>query len=284
MAKNNIFELKIFVRINLLKKYTIPVISVLVSCCPVKVGKSTLAKLDKDIFQKELTFVSKSLVSDLNIETVTNFRGGIITRFDSLSVQKLKKKIMRPESKISYTFPIKDISDVYTEPFGAFMAKRPNGRPHLGLDIFTTKFAKKPKKPITIISPIDGIVISNKHAHAQDNIISNSITILGVDGRRYAFDHMARGTDYPDSIKMPEVGTEIVKGTPLGYIGKTGETVMWHLHLCVMTDEQLAKQLNDKNWLKIAANSPYSELRGPVNPRDKKEAGPIADILNEILK
>ena len=265
-----------------IKNYCIPITASIMSLCPAKTAQSIHVPIDT--FTKEISYNIANLTTDLKIEVVKNFKGGIITRFDSNSVQKLKKRILTPSEFVSYEFPLKDTANIYTEPFGAFFAKRPEGRKHLGLDIFTTKFATKPKKPVTIISPIDGYVISVKHARKEDNVIANSITILGIDGRRYAFDHLARETDYKTSIPMPEVGTHIKRGTPLGYMGRTGETVMWHLHFCVMTDEQLAKQLKDKNWLEMAAQSPYSSLRGQVNPRDKKTAGPIADILNKMLK
>lgn len=271
-------------KISAIKKFTLPAVISMLTLYPVKTGKSLLRELPQDTFKKELINKIDTLTTGLKTEVVTNFKGGVITRFDSASVQKLKTRISRPPELISYCFPLKNAERIYTEPCGAFMAERPQGRPHLGLDIFTTPYARKPKTPVTIISPVDGIVISTKHARKEDNVIANSLTILGVDGRRYAFDHMARGTDYPDSIPMPKLGDRIVKGTPLGYMGCTGETVMWHLHLCVMTDEQLAKQLKSKNWLNISAQSQYSSLRGQVNPRDKKDAGPIADELNKILK
>ena len=73
-------------------------------------------------------------------------------------------------------------------------------------------------------------------------------------------------------------------GTPLGYVGSTGETTMYHLHFSVQTQEQLKKQLQSDIWLERQKKSPYSELKGQVNPRDSEEAGPIADELNKVLK
>lgn len=268
-------------KINAIKNIYTPILVSVLSCCPIKTANNVVRQYG-DTFCKT-TFTSK-ITEDLKVEKYVNFVGGVSTRFDSASVQKLKQRILKPQNKISYCFPLKGTTTEYTEPFGAFMAKRPGGRPHLGLDIFTTPYAKKPKEPVTIVSPVEGYVISQKHARKEDNVISNAITILGVDGRRYSFDHMARGTDYQDAIPMPRLGAHVSKGTPLGYMGSTGETTLWHLHLYVMTDEKLAYQLKSKQWLDYAAKSQYSQLRGQVDPLNRKEAGPIADILNERLK
>ena len=83
------------------------------------------------------------------------------------------------------------------------------------------------------------------------------------------------------SIPMPTVGTILKIGDPIGYVGSTGETSLWHLHFTVMTDEQLEKQVNDKSWQKIASQSNYSKLKGQVNPLNPEEAGPIAYLLSE---
>lgn len=48
-----------------------------------------------------------------------------------------------------------------------------------------------------------------------------------------------------------------------------------------MTDEQLEKQKNDKYWGIIASQSPYSQLKGQVNPLNPEDAGPIAYKLSE---
>ena len=56
---------------------------------------------------------------------------------------------------------------------------------------------------------------------------------------------------------------------------------MWHLHLIVMTEEQLAKQQKSKFWQKLSKSSGYCKLTGQVNPLDEKSAGPIAKILNK---
>lgn len=64
-------------------------------------------------------------------------------------------------------------------------------------------------------------------------------------------------------------------------MGSTGETTMWHLHLIVMTDEQLAKQQKSKFWQELAQKTEYCRLTGQVNPLDENSAGKIAKILSE---
>ncbi len=254
-------------------------------CIPAKTGKA-IRSCDKDEFIKRLEVVQRpfaeKVIDDLNIIEETNFRGGKIRRFDDNSVSTLKERLMNSSQVIEYQLPIENNNNIYLEDFGKFFAKRPQGRPHLGLDIFITPYARKPKKPVLISSPINGVVISEKHARKEDNVIANTITIMGIDGRRYSFDHLARPEDYPDydSIPLPSVGTYLHKGDSIGYVGHTGETSLWHLHLTVMTDEQLELQKQSEKWQKIQAHSPYSTLRGQVDPLDEKTAGPIAKLLN----
>lgn len=228
--------------------------------------------------------ISPQDLNGLTITTDTNYVGGISRCFDEESVQKLKDRIYKPDSLLEYKHPVENAKNIYLEPFGYYFANRPNGskkRPHLGLDIFVSPNSVKPKKPVLIQAPVDGVIISNKRAREKDNLIGNCVILLGRDGRRYSFDHMARPSDYGDSIPMPTVGTIIKAGDSIGYVGRTGETVLWHLHLTVMTDEQLEKQQHDKYWQKIASQSRYSQLKGQVNPLNPDEAGPIAYLLSE---
>ena len=228
--------------------------------------------------------ISPKDLEGLKIIADTNFVGGISYRFDDESIQILKDRIQMPDSLLEYKAPIENAKNIYLEPFGYFFANRPNGskkRPHLGLDIFVSPNSRKPKKPVLIQAPVDGVVISHKRARKKDNVVANCVILLGRDGRRYTFDHMARPEDYKDSIPMPTVGTILKAGDPIGYVGNTGETVLWHLHLAVMTDEQLEKQNGDKYWQKIASQSNYSQLKGQVNPLNPDEAGPIAYLLSE---
>ena len=243
--------------------------------------------LPKDSAGYYLPDTNSLFIKDLNglkIVAETNFVGGVSHRFDDKSVQKLKERIKKPDSLLEFRAPIENRENIYLEPFGYYFANRPgNGkkRPHLGLDIFVSPYSRKPETPVQIQSPVDGVVISHKRAREEDNVISNCVILLGRDGRKYAFDHMARPDDYNDSIPMPTVGTILKAGDPIGYVGCTGETTMWHLHLSVMTDEQLEKQQNSKYWKRIASQSGYSKLKGQVNPLNPDEAGPIAYLLSE---
>lgn len=272
-----------------IRKNIIPVAAAVTFAFPAKIAKE-YHKFDvkPDIFKKEITFVSNELTSKvidgLKVVADTNFRGGITHKFDDNSVKLLKQRIMRDSSQISYDFPIDNKKNIYLEPFGMFFAKRPNGkatRPHLGLDIFVTPMSKKPKTPILVKSPVDGVVIGHKKAREQDNVISNCVTILGVDGRRYSFDHLARPTDFNDSVPLPTVGTIMKAGDSIGYVGRTGETSLWHLHFSVMTDEMKLKQSSDSNWLNLAKKTPYVPLKGQVNPLSREDAGPIAVLINQ---
>lgn len=270
---------------SIANKLKTPIMSLLFASVPMKTAKNFVVPIERNAFNKTTITVAKDITYGLKKERVVNFKGGVIERFDSASIETLKQRIAADTSKvIRYCFPLKDAKKPYTEPFGHFLADRPGGRKHLGLDIFVTPYARKPKEPVTIVAPIDGIVVSNKFARPEDNVIANSISILGVDGRKYAFDHMARGTEYADSIVRPKVGQKVKMGTPLGYVGSTGETSLYHLHLVVMTDKQLAAQKQSKMWLDMAKHSEYSSLCGQVNPLNKKDAGEIADVLNDVLK
>lgn len=229
--------------------------------------------------------ILKEFLDKLNVIEETNFRGGKICRYDSVSIEKLKKELKTTDT-VFYSLPIENTPNVYLSGFGFFGAKRPGGRPHMGLDIFVSPYGKKPKIPVSIHAPIDGVVIASKKANEKDNIIANSITILGVDGRKYAFDHMARREDYPKAkeLLLPSVGQVIKAGDELGYVGHTGETELWHLHLTVMTDEGLARQLLDDNWRALSKKSPYTSLKGQVDPLSEADAGAIANLLNQYKK
>ena len=274
------------------KNVLFPFIALTAITIPVKIGteQKVLSKISESTTVSSTYYlphencISPQDLDGLTIVTDTNFAGGISHRFDDESVQKLKNRIHRPDSLLEYKAPIENDENIYLEPFGYFFANRPNKdkkRPHLGLDIYVSPKSKKPKDPVLIQAPVDGVVISHKRAREEDNSIANCVMLLGRDGRRYTFDHMARPDDYEDSIPMPTVGTILKAGEPIGYVGCTGETSMWHLHLAVMTDEQLEKQKNDKCWQKIASQSRYSELKGQVNPLNPEDAGPIAYPLSE---
>ncbi len=272
-------------KISSIRKYSTPLFAFMMSYIPLKIGITNRIHLGNDIFEKQINELPLDLRLGLKKEFVTNFRGGVIEKYDSLSLVKLKNKLKQDTTKIfQYCFPIKEKEMAYTEPFGHFLAKRPPNRDHMGLDIFVTPYSKKPQNPITIVAPIDGIIISNKFARQTDNIIGNSTSLLGIDGRTYTFDHMARGTDYSDSIPRHKVGEQVKMGEPLGYVGSTGETTLWHLHFGVLTDSAKAKQIKDPVWLKRAQKSPYSALKGQVNPLSRKDAGEIANVLNKVLK
>lgn len=266
-------------------KKLMPVITAAAIMVPVKTAQESFTHFPEIVRTvAQLNRLDNSVLKGLKIVKSVNFKGGISYMFDSASVKTLKHRILRPDSTVKYTLPIKNNENVYLEPFGMFFADRPNGkqkRPHLGLDIFVTPLARKPTEPVTIYAPLDGVVISHKRAREEDNVIANCITMLGVDGRKYSFDHMARSTDYADSIPLPTVGTILKAGDKIGYVGSTGETVMWHLHLIVMTEEQFQKQIKSKYWNEMSQKTGYCPIRGQVNPLDVKQAGPIAKLLNE---
>ena len=150
----------------------------------------------------------------------------------------------------------------------------------MGLDIYASEYSQKPKNPVTIKAPIEGVVISVQKADPKDDRIGNTVIILGRDGRKYSFKHMASQGTYKTSVPMPKPGQYMQVGDPIGQIGATGGTQLWHLHLEVMTDEAKAKQLKDPKWQKLTKQSPYTTIRGVVNPLDEKEAGPIAKQLS----
>lgn len=271
--------------VKYMSRKIIPLMAAVSSCIPLK----TAQNIYRETFPVTITQVikeplSKKVLQGLKIVSDTNHVGGITHRFDDKSLKILKARIMQPENLIKYKAPIENARNVYLEPFGMFFANRPGGniiRPHLGLDIFVSPYSRKPQTPVIVQAPIDGVVISHKFANKDNNLVSNALTILGVDGRRYAFDHLARPEDYPNPIKMPTVGSIVKAGDKLGYVGATGETTMWHTHFVVMTDEKLIKQTQSKFWQEYCLKTNYCKLSGQVNPLDSTEAGPIANKLNE---
>lgn len=70
----------------------------------------------------------------------------------------------------------------------------------------------------------------------------------------------------------------------LGYVGKTGETDIWHLHLTVMTEKGLENQQNDPGWMALSKKSKYTQLKGQVDPLNESEAGTIANLLNQYTR
>ena len=274
---------------NNLQKKLMPLLTTIAMSVPMKTGQAVMHSFasTQDTFVSITNKIHASDLKDLKIIKSVNFKGGVIHEYDAASVKILKNRIKRPENLITYKAPIENAKNVYLDPFGMFFADRPNGkavRPHLGLDIFVSPYSRKPKTPVVIQAPLDGVVISHKQARKNDNVISNAITILGIDGRRYAFDHLARSTDYDTSITLPTVGTILKAGDKIGYVGATGETTMWHLHLTVMTDNQLVAQKQSKFWTTLSKKTGYCTLKGQVNPLDEKKAGPIAKFLNEYRK
>jgi murein DD-endopeptidase MepM/ murein hydrolase activator NlpD len=269
------------------RKVLLPAIATIAAVSiPIKTGteQQILPKAPAVYYVPGTNCISPQDLNGLKVVTDTNFVGGVSHRFDDESIQKLKARIQKPDSLLEYKAPIENSKNIYLEPFGYFFANRPGSgkpRPHMGLDIFVSPNSRKPRNPVLIQAPVDGVIISHKRAREKDNVISNSVTLLGRDGRRYGFDHMARPEDYKDSIPMPTVGTIIKAGDPIGYVGRTGETTMWHLHLTVMTDEQLEKQQNSRYWRTIAEQSGYSQLKGQVNPLNPEDAGPLAYSLSE---
>jgi hypothetical protein len=267
------------------KSKIIPALVALTAIAPSRVARSSYSTPIIDTFEKVCTVdgLSKGaeLAKTFEIKNDTNFVGGVTRTFSEENIQKLKNAITRPTTIEDYAPPIKNSKDVYIEPFGMFFAKRPQGRPHLGLDIFVSELAKKPAKPVVVTAPVEGIVISTKCANLKDNLVANCVGVLGVDGKIYKFDHLARPTDYKTSIPMPKVGTALHKGDSIGYVGHTGETALWHLHLCVESEEQLAKQKSSQMWQDIQKNSPYSQLKGQTDPLNEHEAGLVAKRLQE---
>lgn len=265
---------------NVLKPLALSILISIPAKCP-----EIWNPMTRDVFQHEnVAEISKNLTSGLNKIVTKNFRGGLVYKFDSCSVAILKQRLMKDKRFIKYTFPLEGCKHPYTENFGHFFAKRPGSRKHLGLDIFVTPYAVKPKNPVKVLSPVDGVVIMEKHSRKYDNVISNAITILGRDGKRYCLDHLANKKDYKTYIELPKLGTYLKSGDSVGYIGNTGETSLWHLHFSVMTDEQLKYQLHNKMWLDFSKKSDYSKLSGQVNPLSEKDAGRIANVIKSNIK
>lgn len=228
--------------------------------------------------------LDSSFVANLKDTFVTNFRGGVSHCYTDSSLEVLRKRILSKNLAKKYFPPVDTLLKPYIGNLGQFGSPRPNGRPHIGVDIYTTTYGRKPLKPVPIHPTINGIVISTKKAREKDNLIANHVAIMGTDGKIYSFDHLAKGSDYPKNKEVPlkPLGTIVTPQDTLGYMGATGETSLWHLHFSVRDLDTKKKQELNPTWKKLYKdNKDYSKPDGQVNPLDSAKAGPIANTLHK---
>ena len=292
---------EIFMKINILSSKHIqrPVktarsaLTALMFCLPAKTGtdifvKNILPHSDAvEIISKTngLNYL-KNIATKFEIVADTNCRGGITKGFASEDITFLKNKMQKLKLETKYIPPIDTGIRPYIPSTGQFGSIRPQNRPHLGIDIYPKLYGRKPQEPVYITSATDGIVVSAKKSPAHDpqNLIANNIKILAPDGKMYSYDHMARPEDYTGTkyfdLKSP--GEIVRAGDTIGIVGRSGETVVWHLHFAVTDPNALQKQLKNPVWKNLyKKHGVYATPRGQVDPLNRKKAGNIADILKQ---
>lgn len=261
-------------------------------CMPVKTGCDIFVKnINKEIPKIETTanvknILNKALVEGFHIETQVNCRGGVTKTFHAEELEKLRQQLISSGIKTEYMLPVDSATGAYIPATGQFGSIRPQGRAHLGIDIYPRLYGRKPKQPVAVVSATDGIVVSVKESPAHDpkNLIANNIKIMAPDGKIYSYDHLGRSEDYKNAKYTPlkKLGEIIHAGDTLGTVGKTGETAVWHLHFAVEDLEAQKEQLKNPVWQKLFKNhSVYATPRGQVDPLDADKAGEISKYLNK---
>ena len=292
---------KFFMKINNLLSKHIPkpvkaariALTSLMFCLPAKTGTDIFVKnmLQHSVAVETISKANglsclKNIASKFEIVADTNCRGGITRGFKSADITLLKNKMQKLKLETKYIPPIDTGIRPYIPSTGHFGSIRPQNRPHLGVDIYPRLYGRKPQEPVYIMSATDGIVVSSKKSPAHDpqNLIANNIKVLAPDGKMYSYDHMARPEDYTGAkyfdLKSP--GEIVHAGDTIGIVGRTGETVVWHLHFAVTDQNEIQRQLKNPLWKNLFKNhGVYAVPRGQVDPLNRKKAGNIADILKQ---
>lgn len=261
-------------------------ISSSLNCCKNDEFIKVIEREAPSIIKKVELRLEKKLADSLTIVEQVNARGGKTKCYNDSSLEVLKAKMLKSGFKNTYVFPIDSGINAYIPSTGQFGSPRPAGRPHLGIDIYPVLYGRKPKKPVAVMSAIDGIVISVKESPKKDpqNLIANNIKIMGTDGKVYNYDHLSRPEDYPNSkyFKLKELGSVVHSGDTIGTVGRTGETAVWHLHMGVNDLDSKQSQLKSDIWQKLfKKHSVYANPIGQVDPLDSTKAGNISEILNK---
>lgn len=260
------------------------------SLLPLQAGKDCFVKS----MQKEIPIVidkldkkfSQVLLKDLQTIENINTRGGITHCYSDSSLVVLKNRLVESKIKTEYIHPIDTAIKPYIPSTGQFGSIRPFGRLHLGIDIYPRLYGRKPKNPVPVVSVSDGIVISVKKSPDNDykNIIANNIKIMSPDGKIYSYDHLGRKNDYKSEKYYPlrDLGSIVNCGDTLGYVGKTGETEIWHLHFSVEDLNIKKEQENNPVWKKLYSKyTDFATPKGQVDPLDNEKAGKISDYLKQ---
>lgn len=227
-----------------------------------------------------------SLIDGLPVTETVNCRGGVTHCFTDSAMAVLRQRLMSSGAKTTYTPPVDTLIKPYIPSTGQFGSVRPQGRAHLGVDIYPRLYGRKPKEPVAVVSATDGIVVSVKKSPEKDpkNLIANNIKIMSPDGKIYSYDHLGRPEDYKGAKYTPlkELGSFVNKGDTIGTVGKTGETDVWHLHLGVEDLDAKAVQEKSPVWRNLFKKySVYATPRGQVDPLDSVKSGEIAKFLNK---
>lgn len=261
---------------------------------PLNKGCDTFVRnINKEFPAVEITLKAKSvrileevLTSGYETEKQVNIRGGVTHSFKAEQLEKLRQTLLESGIQTNYTMPVDTAIAPYIPSTGQFGSIRPQGRAHLGIDIYPRLYGRKPKQPVAVLSATDGIVVSVKQSPEYDpkNLIANNIKIMAPDGKIYSYDHLGRPEDYKNSKYTPlkKLGEIVHAGDTLGTVGKTGETAVWHLHFAVEDLEAQKAQLKNPLWQKLfKKHSVYATPRGQVDPLNENKAGEISKYLNK---
>lgn len=282
-----------FPSVNKVKKTLRIAAAAVMLSIPLKTGTDMFVKsINREIPKLEIatkesvSILRKNLTENFKTEQIVNCRGGVTNTYTIECLEKLRETLMNSRQKTSYTLPIDSQIKAYIPSTGQFGSIRPQGRAHLGVDIYPRLYGRKPKKPVAVLSATDGIVVSVKESpkHDPKNLIANNIKIMAPDGKIYSYDHLGRPEDYKGAkyIPLKKLGETVNAGDTLGTVGKTGETDVWHLHFGVEDMDVQKEQFKNPIWQKLFKNhSVYATPRGQVDPLDSTKAGGISQILNK---
>lgn len=264
--------------------------AVLLAITPTGCGKDRFVKEVVSeavpIVQKYEPSLSSRFVEGLKIVKEINCRGGVTHCYNDSSLAVLRTRLADSGIKTNYTVPIDTLLNPYIPSTGQFGSLRPQGRAHLGIDIYPRLYGRKPKEPVAVLSSTDGIVVSVKKSPEKDpkNLIANNIKVMSADGKIYSYDHLGRPEDYKNAKYTPlkELGEVVHAGDTIGTVGKTGETDVWHLHLGIEDAGAKKRQEESKLWKDLFKKySVYATPRGQVDPLDSEKAGRISEYLNK---
>lgn len=264
-----------------IKRMAQATIGLFMLCHPLSLGVDTFQKQSSKAFQ-DLPLVTQKITNGLKENVFSDTRGSKTFFYNDSCLQVLKERILKKQIRPSFSPPINPNFRPYIGDTGHFGSPRPFGRVHLGVDIYASLYGRKPKKPVPVQPVTDGIVVYVQKANPDDNLEPNHVKIMGYDGKIYGYNHLARAEDYNKfkPVTLPELGSEVSTKDTVGYVGATGETAVWHLHMSVCDLDVQKEQVKNPLWQKLhKKHRGYAKPLGQVDPLDSTKAGPVSSAL-----